>query len=221
MKASLLGLCAVLALVSTHARADILTDAGLAPMTSAAQPEVGVDTDALDELDPFDPYVEKTLQMMDSIYQLETGRSAHLPSAPMSYFSGCYREACPVYVHVSRSHQLLDLYVNGVFSGQWLVSTGVPGRDTPDFDTHPDGRVYDAYTSTKFPGGDFEGLGNMPYAVFIEGGFALHGTGRSNWPKLGHRASHGCIRQHPDNAYRFNRLVRQVGAIGTWVTVEE
>ena len=102
-----------------------------------------------------------------------------------------------------------------------------PHRGTPNFDKHPDGRIYNAYTSTKFPGGNYivtvngkkVGLGNMPYAVFIRGGFAIHGTGTGNWPKLGRVASHGCIRIHPDNARLFNALVRQYGVSNTWITV--
>ena len=90
---------------------------------------------------------------------------------------------------------------------------------TPNFDRHPDGRFYDYYDSTKYPGGDYKGLGNMPYAVFIEGGFALHGTPQGNWPWLGRPASHGCVRQHPDDAFRLNRLVRATGVANVWITV--
>jgi lipoprotein-anchoring transpeptidase ErfK/SrfK len=60
----------------------------------------------------------------------------------------------------------------------------------------------------------------MPYAVFIEGGFAIHGTMRSNWKYLGQRASHGCVRLHPDNAFIVNRLVRQYGVENTWIQVD-
>jgi lipoprotein-anchoring transpeptidase ErfK/SrfK len=60
----------------------------------------------------------------------------------------------------------------------------------------------------------------MPYAVFIRGGYAIHGTGQSNWPNLGKTASHGCIRLHPDNAFIFNRFVRAVGVAQAWVSVE-
>jgi hypothetical protein len=52
------------------------------------------------------------------------------------------------------------------------------------------------------------------------GGFAIHGTGRGNWRKLGNKASHGCIRVHPDNALIFNRLVRENGIKNVWITVQ-
>lgn len=70
------------------------------------------------------------------------------------------------------------------------------------------------------PGGDYNGLGNMPYAVFVRGGYAIHGTVESNWPKLGTPASKGCMRLHPDNAFIFNRLIRSVGVADAWVSVE-
>ena len=133
----------------------------------------------------------------------------------------CVREQCEVWAQVVRSTQTMYLYIRGQLQGTWKISSGIPGRGTPNFDKHPDGRIYDRYTSLKFPGGDYQGLGNMPYAVFISGGFAIHGTAQSNWKRLGSKASHGCIRIHPDNAYYFNRLVRQVGVRYTWITVQE
>ena len=40
----------------------------------------------------------------------------------------------------------------------------------------------------------------MPFAVFIKDGFAVLGTADVNWTKLGKKASHGCIRLHPESA---------------------
>jgi len=175
---------------------------------------------SMDELDPFDPRVEETLQEMDRTYYEETGKNPNLdPSSP--YEEDCYGFGCTIYVIVKKSEQLLYLYINGSLETVWLVSTGINGRNTPNMDSHPNGRIYDAYASKKFPGGDYRGLGNMPYAVFIQGGFAIHGTTQSNFNKLGTKASHGCIRLHPENAKVFNRLVREYGVKSTWVTVEE
>ena len=87
-------------------------------------------------------------------------------------------------------------------------------------DRHPDGRVYTAHTSGKYPGGDYKGLGNMPYAVFIYRSYAIHGTPEGNWKYLGAKASHGCIRIHPDYAQYFNSIVRDAGVANVWVTVD-
>jgi len=202
--------------------------AAVKTVVGAKNPVSPAANNVLDELDPFDPQVEQKLERYDEIYEKETGKSAHINSIQDAlqiqslHGSGCVRESCPVWVQIVKSTQRLYLYLDGVVQQPaWLVSSGIPGRETPNFDTHPDGRIYDSYTSTKFPGGDYKGLGNMPYAVFISGGFAIHGTGVSNWPKLGHRASHGCVRIHPDNALYFNRMVRKIGVQNVWVTVQD
>lgn len=175
----------------------------------------------IEEIDPFDPQVEQVLKAYDAYYEMETGLSAHLEDNMIwnSDTTGCRQYTCAVWAEVIKSKQVLNLYVNGTHTATWKVSTGVAGRGTPNFDKNPDGRIYNRYTSTKFPGGDYNGLGNMPYAVFISGGFAIHGTPKGNWGRLGTPASHGCIRVHPDNGAYFNQLVRQAGVRNTWITV--
>lgn len=163
----------------------------------------------------------ETLRQWDDLYTA-AGLSSRAPITT-SLFStrakACKQGECAVWVSVSKATQTLSLYIDGVLEDSWLVSTGT-GSKTPDFDRHPNGRIYDQYSSKSYPGGDYNGLGNMPYAVFIEGGYALHGTPKSNWKYLGQKASHGCVRMHPDNGYRFNRLVREVGIKQTWITVD-
>jgi hypothetical protein len=174
----------------------------------------------LDELDPHRSDIEIQLRELDILYQEETGRSAFLEIDLQSFLKpSCFRNSCPVWADVDKGAQKLYLYLDGILSYTWPISTGKRGYETPDFDRHPNGRVYDRYTSTQYPDGDYNGLGNMPYAVFISGGYAIHGTTKSNWSKLGKRASHGCVRLHPDNAQIFNRLTRQFGILGVWITV--
>jgi lipoprotein-anchoring transpeptidase ErfK/SrfK len=81
--------------------------------------------------------------------------------------------------------------------------------------------MYLKYTSKKFPGGNYMGLGNMPYAVFIKGGYAIHGTTPGNFSLLGRTGSHGCIRLHPENAKTFYDLVQKHTLKNTWVTVQK
>ena len=135
------------------------------------------------------------------------------------FAGGCKRQTCAVWVKVSKATQTAELYINGELQGDWDVSTGTAGHGTPNLDKHPNGRIYEKYSSTKYPGGDYKGLGNMPYAVFISGGIALHGTPKGNWKKLGRKASHGCVRMHPDNGLMVNRLVRKYGVSNSWVTI--
>ena len=181
------------------------------------------DENILDDLDPSSPNIEETLDQLDSYYQENTGNLPWTLSAISNFQvgSGCVQLECHVYAQVVKSQQKMYLYIDGKLEKTWLVSTGLPGLETPLLNSHPNGRIYDAYTSTTHPGGDYNGLGNMPYAVFIYGGVAIHGTGRSNWHKLGTKASHGCIRIHPDNAQYFNRLVKETGINQVWVSVQD
>ena len=64
-------------------------------------------------------------------------------------------------------------------------------------------------------------MGNIPYAVFVKGGYAIHGTTPGNFSKLGTEASHGCIRLHPDHGRVFYELVRLIGLSNTWVKVQD
>lgn len=178
-----------------------------------------------DEFDPYDPRAEERLEEFDKVYEQETGKPAHLESTQdfvdeLISFAACRRADCPVWIQIVRSTQKMYLYLNGRVEGSWDVSTGISGHRTPSMDTNPNGRIYDKYSSKAYPGGDYNGLGNMPYAVFIRGPFAMHGTPKGNWSKLGKPASKGCIRMHPDNGYRVNRLVRSYGIKKVWVTVQ-
>lgn len=173
----------------------------------------------LDELDPRDPKINEILEYYDERYYEETGELPFVGDG-LNEKGYCYQSACPVWARIIRSEQIMYLYVDGVVRYAWLVSTGKAGYRTPAMDQNPNGRIYDRYSSTAWPGGDYNGLGNMPYAVFIYGGYAIHGTTQGNWPLLGKTASHGCIRLHPDNAFIFNRMVRANGVGSVWVTVE-
>lgn len=184
----------------------------------SSQPLQAQDSNVIEELNPFSPDIEQTLRDLDEAYERETGLSPFIYGDEKA--AKCYRSECKIWIVVDKSYQDLTLYIDGYYSGSWDVSTGKSGYSTPNFDRHPNGRIYDRYTSTKYPNGDWNGLGNMPYAIFIEGGFALHGTPQGNWRRLGTPASHGCIRMHPDNAYTINRLVRQYGIYRTWITVQ-
>ncbi|MGV3656866.1 MAG: L,D-transpeptidase [Chitinophagaceae bacterium] len=135
--------------------------------------------------------------------------------------AGCREQECYLFAEIIKSKQILYLYIEGELIDSFAVSTGIRERETPNFSVRPTGPVFIKYTSKKFPGGNYQGLGNMPYAVFVKGGYAIHGTTQGNFSKLGRRASHGCIRLHPENAKLFNELVRKIGLQNTWVTVKD
>lgn len=134
----------------------------------------------------------------------------------------CSGKDCIIYAEIIKSTQTLFLYIEGELKDSFRVSTGKGKKyETPEMSGKLRGPLFMKYTSRKFPGGDYKGLGNMPYAVFVRGGYAIHGTTPGNFSKLGNKASHGCIRLHPDNARIFYELVRLMGLENTWVSIRE
>jgi hypothetical protein len=134
---------------------------------------------------------------------------------------GCREKDCLVYAEIIKSTQTLYLYLDAELIDSFPVSTGMKKYETPKLSVRPSGPLLKKYTSKKFPGGNYQGLGNMPYAVFIRGGYAIHGTTTGNFSKLGTKASHGCIRLHPVNARIFYELVKRLGIEYTWVTIKD
>lgn len=234
---SLIALLSVSAMASNMKSTNQIIDP---PRAMSAIEDADDEANFLDseEYDPASPEAEALLEAYDQYYEAVTGESAYPTGKTVDkgnidplvntefgdllhLTAGCRRATCAVWAVVEKSSQRITIYVNGspISLPDNRTSTGTSGHGTPDFDKHPDGRIYNKYSSRKYPGGDYNGLGNMPYAVFIRGGYAIHGTPRSNWSKLGRRASHGCIRVHPDTGKIFNRLVREYGVSNTWITV--
>ena len=58
---------------------------------------------------------------------------------------------------------------------------------------------------------------DMPFSVFFDGDYAIHGTRQIN--RLGEPASAGCIRLHPDNAKIFFDLAMLYGVENTLVRI--
>jgi lipoprotein-anchoring transpeptidase ErfK/SrfK len=145
-----------------------------------------------------------------------------LSNAPLDTAANSKKQiACKIWADVSKKDQRLYLYVEGKCVDTFKVSTGTKGHETPNIDRRPSGPVFRKYTSKKYPGGNYNGLGNMPYVVFVQGGYGIHGTTLGNIPKLGTKASHGCVRVHPDNAKIFNELVSAAGLQNTWITIRD
>jgi hypothetical protein len=155
--------------------------------------------------------LKENIRILDSFLSIKNTATA----------GNCKEKQCMIYIAVNKSKQKLYLYINQVLKDSFLVSTGIKSRKTPDINTRPSGPIFTKYTSRKFPGGNYNGLGNMPYAVFIKGGYAIHGTTKGNFSKLGSVASHGCIRVHPDNAIIIYTLAKQFGLNNMWVTVRD
>jgi hypothetical protein len=107
-----------------------------------------------------------------------------------------------VVVNISKSQQRLAVTVDGAETYRWPVSTGRAGYSTPTGNYHPIRLERDWY-SHKYDNAP------MPYSVFFYRGYAVHGTMEAR--RLGHPASHGCVRLSPANASILFSLVRRHG----------
>jgi lipoprotein-anchoring transpeptidase ErfK/SrfK len=94
---------------------------------------------------------------------------------------------------------------------EWPVSTAREGFTTPRGAFRPQ-RIHKMWHSRTYDNAP------MPYAVFYDRGWAVHGT--EAVARLGSPASHGCVRLATPNARAFYELVREVGAGNTRIIVE-
>lgn len=106
--------------------------------------------------------------------------------------------------------QTMEVIRYGKVIHKWKVSTARRGYITPAGSWRPK-RIHKMWYSRKYD------MSPMPYAVFYDGGYAVHGT--SAVSRLGSPASHGCVRLLTENAKIFYELVREVGAGNTRVVV--
>jgi lipoprotein-anchoring transpeptidase ErfK/SrfK len=118
--------------------------------------------------------------------------------------------AVAVVAHVDLSSQRMTVKVNGKTQHQWKVSTGRLGYSTPAGTYRPQ-RLERTWYSTIYDNAP------MPYSIFFHRGYAIHGT--TSVGRLGRRASHGCIRLHPNNAAVLFNLVRRYGMGNTRVVI--
>ncbi len=172
-------------------------------------------------MDTFTNDIKKITQSEIKSLKYNLGQIKNRKPKPTDSISKKNQINARVWASISKKKQLMQLYIDGELVDSFKVSTGDKQHETPAFDLKPSGPIFNKYTSKKFPGGNYNGLGNMPYVVFVKGGYAIHGTTKGNIPKLGKKASHGCVRLHPDNAKIFNELVKTVGIENTWVTITE
>ncbi|MER2606563.1 MAG: L,D-transpeptidase [Siculibacillus sp.] len=107
-----------------------------------------------------------------------------------------------VEARISIASQKMEVIVDGVRAGEYVVSTGKRGHWTPKGEFKAQ-RMHKKYWSRKYHNAP------MPNSIFFNGGIAVHGT--TEIARLGRPASHGCVRMHPQHAAVLFELVRQHG----------
>jgi lipoprotein-anchoring transpeptidase ErfK/SrfK len=114
-----------------------------------------------------------------------------------------------VVIEIDKSAQHMSVQVDGTQQYSWRVSTGLGGG--PPAGTYRPQRLERHWFSRKF------GMSPMPHSIFFHEGYAIHGTIYVS--RLGHRASHGCVRLHPSNAATLFTLVRKEGLENTSIMI--
>lgn len=116
-----------------------------------------------------------------------------------------------VIISINKASQKMTVEVEGRTKYKWPVSTGAKGYDTPSGDFKPF-RMEKEHFSKEWDDAP------MPYSIFFTSrGHAVHGS--YHIKSLGRRASHGCVRLHPDNAAKLFALVQKYGMSNTKVVV--
>ncbi|MCX7286362.1 MAG: L,D-transpeptidase [Rhodobacterales bacterium] len=108
-----------------------------------------------------------------------------------------------VVARVSISTQTMEVYHEGRHLFTWPVSTAKPGKITPT------GVFVGAEALSKHHRSRLYNNAPMPFAIFYDGDYAIHGTDQIK--RLGHPASHGCVRLDPKNAEILFGMVKWEG----------
>jgi len=119
--------------------------------------------------------------------------------------------AAEVVVTVDKATQRMTVMVDGSERYTWAVSTGLAGG--PPTGTFRPERLERNWHSHLF------GMAPMPHSIFFRGPYAIHGTTAVS--RLGQRASHGCVRLHPENAATLFSLVQQQGPANTRIMISQ
>lgn len=105
---------------------------------------------------------------------------------------------------IDLSEQKMKVYKYGWPIHTWKVSTARRGYITPT-------GTYQPYRMHKFWRSRTYDNAPMPYSVFFHKGYAIHGTKEVR--RLGHPASHGCIRLKTSNAKALFTLINKHGGM--------
>ena len=116
-----------------------------------------------------------------------------------------------VLVNIDKTTQKMTVFLNGVGTYEWPVSTGRAGYSTPS-------GTYTASSMNKIWYSKQWDNAPMPHSIFfIKDGHAIHGS--FDVKNLGRPVSHGCVRISPKNAATLYALVGENGLQNTQVVV--
>lgn len=110
--------------------------------------------------------------------------------------------AASIVAQVDISSQTMTVMHHGVVKYRWKVSTARAGKVTPR------GSWTAKFLSKNHRSSRYNNA-PMPYSIFYNGNYAVHGTNQVN--RLGRPASAGCVRLDPKNAAVLFSLAQREG----------
>ncbi|WP_040485723.1 L,D-transpeptidase [Lutibaculum baratangense] len=119
-------------------------------------------------------------------------------------------EDAAVVAAVTLATQTMTLFHNGEAIGHWPVSTARTGKITPT-------GAWRAQWLSRHHRSSLYDNAPMPYAVFFNGDYAVHGTDAVY--RLGQPASAGCVRLDTQHARVFFELALREGLQNTVVVI--
>lgn len=119
--------------------------------------------------------------------------------------------AASVVARVDISKQTMTVTQHGRVKYRWRVSTARPGKVTPT------GSWSAKWLSKNHRSSRYNNA-PMPYSIFYNGNFAVHGTNQVS--RLGRPASAGCVRLDVSNARTLYNLTRRVGLKNVRIVVQ-
>jgi lipoprotein-anchoring transpeptidase ErfK/SrfK len=116
-----------------------------------------------------------------------------------------------ILINIDKTKQQMTVFLDGVESYNWPVSTGKAGYSTPS-GTFTALSMNEVWYSKEWDNAP------MPHAIFfMKDGHAIHGSYEVK--HLGKPASHGCVRISPQNATTLYSLVEKTGLKNTQVVL--
>lgn len=115
-----------------------------------------------------------------------------------------------VNITIDVGDQLMYVQTDTGFNDVYPVSTARKGYHTPQGEFQP-------YTMARMHYSKKYDNAPMPNSIFFQGGYAIHAT--YDIKHLGHPASHGCVRLHPEHAARLYEMVKEAGMNNTFIEI--
>ena len=116
-----------------------------------------------------------------------------------------------VLINIDKTNQKMTVFLDGVETYDWPVSTGRAGYSTPS-GTYTATSMNEVWYSKQWDNAP------MPHSIFfMKDGHAIHGSNEVK--TLGKPVSHGCVRISPENAATLYALVGESGLENTQVVL--